>query len=98
MKGELSVTARNLDKEYVSERSQAPEWQSHEAKLLRKAILRKELKEYLMVIDPLTENEKKELREWVRAGNSVNDNPYLLCNEYGWPMDFINGCRVGADL
>ena len=63
-----------------------------------KTALRKELKEYLAVIGSLIENEKKELREWVAAGNSVNDNPYMLYNESGWPMDFINGCRVGNDI
>ena len=98
MKGELSVVARNLDKEYVSERNPVPKRQSHEAKLLRKEILRKELKDYLLVVGPLTENERMELREWIMAGNSIKDNPYMLYDESGWPMDFINGCRVGDDL
>ena len=59
-----------------------------------KAALRKELKEYLVVIGSLTGDEKKGLREWVAAGNSVNENPYMLCEESGCPMDFINGCRI----
>jgi len=62
------------------------------------AALLKELKEYLSAVGYLTENEKIELREWVRAGNGVKYNPYLLYDESGWPMDFINGCRVGIDL
>jgi hypothetical protein len=60
--------------------------------------LRKELKEYLEVIGSLTGDEKKELCEWVAVGNSVNDNPYMLYDESGWPMDFINGCRISNDI
>ena len=63
-----------------------------------KAALRKELKEYHGKMGFLTEDEKKGLREWVAAGNSVNSNPDMLCYESGWPMDFINGCRVSNEM
>jgi len=63
-----------------------------------KAALCRELKEYLAAIGTLTEDEKKELRKWVAVGNSVNDNPYMLYDESGWPMDFINGCRISNDI
>ena len=42
--------------------------------------------------------EKKALREWVDEGGSPWDNPYCLYNEKGDPMDFIAGCRIGAEL
>jgi len=63
-----------------------------------KAIRYKELKQYLAVIGHLTEDEKNELREWVADGNSVYENPYMIFDESGCPMDFINGCRIGIDL
>jgi len=63
-----------------------------------KSILQKDMREYLKTFGYLTEDENTELREWVEAGNSVNDNPYMLYDESGCPMDFINGCRVGDDM
>ena len=63
-----------------------------------KSILQKDLKRYLESIGPLTGDENVELREWVRAGNSVSNNPYHICDESGWPMDFINGCRFGDEM
>ena len=50
---------------------------------------------YLLSVGNITDDEKRELREWVALGNSVYDNPYSLCDESGRPMDFINGCRIG---
>ena len=63
-----------------------------------RAILYKDLKEYIAVIGSLTGDEEIELREWVAKGNSVKNNPYLLYDESGWPIDFINGCRIGNDM
>ena len=63
-----------------------------------KSILHKYLKEYLRSVEPLSEDEKIELYEWVAAGKSVKSNPYFICDESGWPMDFINGIRIGADM
>ncbi len=63
-----------------------------------KAFVRQEYREYLRTIGELTDEEKKDLREWVADGNSVQENPYLLYGENGWPMDFITGCRIGDDM
>jgi hypothetical protein len=63
-----------------------------------KALLNSELNDYLELIGDITENEKKELKEWVADGNSVHNNPFLLYEESGSPMDFINGCRIGIDM
>jgi len=53
---------------------------------------------YLLTVDDITEYERYDLQEWVAAGNSVYDNPYMIYNDAGAPMDFINGCRVGMEM
>jgi hypothetical protein len=53
---------------------------------------------YLLTIDDVTEDERRDLDEWVAQGYSVYDNPYTLYDERGQPMDYINGCRVGLDM
>jgi hypothetical protein len=53
---------------------------------------------YMQTVDGITEGEKRALREWAAGGNSVFDNPYALYDDSGRPMDYINGCRVGADM
>lgn len=55
-------------------------------------ILKKELKEYEKTT-PMTEEERSALREWVRDGHSVHDNPSLACTEGGYPMDFLDVYR-----
>ena len=60
--------------------------------------LRSELREYTKTVGDMTDDEKKALSEWVASGKSVWDNPYLLYNESGVLMDFINGCRIGSDI
>ena len=60
--------------------------------------LRKGLKEYEARIDDMTAKERKELHEWVRAGNEVCNNPYLLSDEDGWPIDFITASRVAEEM
>jgi hypothetical protein len=60
--------------------------------------LRKGLKKYEAMFDGMTEDERKELREWVAAGNDFNNNPYLLHSEDGWPMDFINASRTAEEM
>jgi hypothetical protein len=53
---------------------------------------------YLLTIGEITEDERRDLNEWVACGYSVYDNPYTLYDERGQPMDYINGCRVGLDM
>jgi len=60
--------------------------------------LRRELKEYKGTIGIMTEDEKKELHEWVAAGNSVHENPWYLSEESGHPMDYIHALRFTKDL
>ena len=63
-----------------------------------KAMLRRDLQDYLARIGPLTKDEKKELYEWVASGHSVYDNPYTLYAGSGGPMDFIEGLRIGNEM
>ena len=63
-----------------------------------KAFLREELREYMLAAGDLTADEKTDLRRWVSDGNSCYDNPCLLCDESGRPMDFISGCRTNDDM
>ena len=53
---------------------------------------------YLLTVKDVTEDEKRGLNEWIKRGYSVYDNPYLISDASGSPMDFINGCRVGLDM
>jgi len=53
---------------------------------------------YLLTIDDVTEDEKRDLKIWLEAGNSVYDNPYTIYGENGCIMDFINGCRIGMEM
>ena len=53
---------------------------------------------YLLTVDCVTVNERQNLMSWVADGYSVYENPYSLHDDKGNPMDFINGCRVGADM
>ncbi len=64
----------------------------------QKDFLRRKLKEYIGTIGIMTEDEKKELHEWVAAGNSVHDNPYYNYGEDGHPMDYITAIRFNRDL
>ena len=53
---------------------------------------------YPLIIDNMTEDERHDLHEWVADGNSPYDNPFLLCDDSGRPMDFINGCRMALEM
>ena len=53
---------------------------------------------YLLTVSDVTEDERRDLMEWAAAGYSVYDNPYLIYNDSGCPMDFINGCRMGIEF
>jgi len=63
-----------------------------------KAFLHKELIEYSRTIGRLSIEEKKDLLEWVKSGNSVYSNPFLMSDDNGRPMDYIEACRVTADM
>jgi len=63
-----------------------------------KTFLREQLSEYLRTIGYITSEEKKDLLEWVKDGNSVYDNPFLMSDDNGYPMDYIEACRATADM
>jgi len=53
---------------------------------------------YLLTVGDITEDEMRDLIDWVAAGRSVYDNPCLICDESGRPMDFINACRMDLEM
>ena len=53
---------------------------------------------YLLTFDEITKCEKRDLQQWIAAGNSIYDNPYSIYSSSGCPMDFINGCRLGIEM
>lgn len=61
-------------------------------------MLREELRRYKATIGRLEPDERKELREWVAAGNSVHCNPYYLAGEDGAPLDYITAIRIAEDM
>ena len=65
-------------------------------KLKIKQIRLQVVKTYLRTIEDITKDEIHDLHEWVEDGNSVYDNPYLIYDSSGRPMDFINACRFNA--
>jgi hypothetical protein len=62
------------------------------------ALLRKELSEYEAGNCDMTEEERNALHKWVADGNSPNDNPYTLYDGDGYIMDYLQACRIGADM
>ena len=63
----------------------------------RAAYLKREAAEYMKTKD-LTQTERQELLDWVKAGNSVFENPWCLADESGRPMDYITAVGVVDDL
>jgi len=61
-------------------------------------LLRKELKEYEQTIGDLTPDEREELREWVKMGRSVYDNPWYISMGNGWPIDYIKASRIFDEI
>ena len=53
---------------------------------------------YLLTVGDITKDEMRDLLEWVAAGRSVYDNPCLLYDETGYPMDFISACRMDLEM
>ena len=59
--------------------------------------LKQELKEYEKVT-PMTEEERKILREWVNGGNSVHENGSMASYEGGRPIDFLDVYREEEEI
>jgi hypothetical protein len=53
---------------------------------------------YLLNIADITEDERHELKHWIKCGYSVFSNPYYIYDQSGQPMDFINGCRDNSNI
>lgn len=61
-----------------------------------KDFLKNEVSGYLKTIS-VTQEERDELIAWVRGGNSVYDNPWLMADEQGRPLDYITAVREVND-
>jgi len=61
-------------------------------------MLIKELKEYEMTFTDMTREEKHLLHMWVRNGNSPYDNGDYVCDDSGYPMDYVSTLRFWADI
>lgn len=55
----------------------------------RKRFLKQELKEYEK-ITPMTEEERRDLHEWVEAGYSVHENTCCAVGDGNRPIDFLD--------
>ena len=53
---------------------------------------------YYLSFKDITDDERRDLQEWVADGNSIFDNPYHVSDDSGHTMDFINACRFNAAL
>jgi hypothetical protein len=65
-------------------------------KMLNQSICKtpqKQLGEFEPAIRDMTAQERKELREWVKSGNDIFENPWCISWENGWPMDYIHALR-----
>ena len=58
-----------------------------------KSYLKDERKEFESK-NPMTEKERKLLRQWVSEGNSVYSNPSNLYDDHGRQMDYLTACRA----
>ena len=43
---------------------------------------------------PMTIRERRELRKWVKFSNAPFRNPWGLCDDDGWEMNFIDAYRT----
>lgn len=69
-----------------------------ELKLKIKQLQSQIVETYLLTIGDITDSERQELLDWVAAGRSVYDNPCLIYDESGCPMDFINAVRMDLEM
>lgn len=63
----------------------------------RQRLLMQELKAYEKST-PMNDEERSALRDWVREGNSVHENPSDARCENGRPMDFLDVYREDAEI
>ncbi len=65
--------------------------------MTKKEYLRREADEYMKSQD-MTPQERRDLLEWLRSGESVYGNPWFLADDQGRLMDFLTAMRENADL
>jgi hypothetical protein len=56
------------------------------------------VEKYLLTVDDVTDDERRDLMKWIEDGKSVYDNPFSIYDGSGCTMDFINGCRLMIDM
>lgn len=56
------------------------------------------LQEYEAMFEYMTQAERKELHDWVNAGNQVICNPWYMAGEDGRPLDYITASRIVDDM
>lgn len=57
------------------------------------AMLLQDLQRYIKEV-AMTDNEYKELCQWVQSGNSPYNNGWDIATDAGTPMDYINAKRI----
>lgn len=62
-----------------------------------KEYLQREAAEYMAATD-MSPAERQDLIGWIRDGNSVYDNPWLMTDESGCLMDYVQAMRTADDL
>lgn len=60
----------------------------------KQEVLIQQLKQYKTEIE-MSNDEYRELKNWVAAGNSPYDNGSYIYGENGWPLDFVSAQRAG---
>jgi hypothetical protein len=65
--------------------------------MTRAAFLKREATEYMKSQD-MTPQERQDLLAWVKEGESVRSNPWLMCDEQGNPMDYLSAMRAADEL
>ena len=63
-----------------------------------KSYLRREMRNYLVTVPDVTEQELSALTAWVQQGNSPYSNPSHIADEQGWELPFIHALRVEQGL
>ena len=60
--------------------------------------LQKELFQYLTQFNYVSKEMQVELLEWVNSGNSVYTNPYAICDERGFPFDYVTATQIVQEM
>ena len=59
---------------------------------------RPDVRAYLQKYPDATAQEKRDLVKWLKAGQSPATNDCNLCDDRGYPLDFIDARRTEEDL